>query len=145
MTKPMVLPTFWLEIPKTSITYLLLSICNIHYQNEVRNDHSLISALVMSPSLKTLSFGYLCFERISIVLKCLISARGEFWESVFLKHKSIQSIRRVLEARVLWTVWTSASEKRFPGILPVLKLHSLIPASRSNLQIKKNNWKKKKN
>ena len=38
-------------------------------------------------------------------------------------------------ALVLWTVWTCASGKRFPGIPPVLKLHSLISASRSNLQI----------
>ena len=70
-------------------------------------------------------------------------ARGEFWESVFLKHKSILSIGRVPQARVLWTVWTSAPGKCFPRILPVRKLHSLIPASRSNLQIKKENKKKK--
>jgi len=46
-------------------------------------------------------------------------ARGESWESVFLK--SILSIGRVLQARVLWTVWTSASGKCFPRILPERK------------------------
>ena len=30
---------FDLKIFKKSITYLILSICNIHYQNEVRNNH----------------------------------------------------------------------------------------------------------
>ena len=64
-------------------------------------------------------------------LVCLISARGEFWEIIFLKHKSILSIGRVPQARVLWTVWTSASGKCFPRILPVRKLHSLTAAIRS--------------
>ena len=76
------------------------------------------------------------------LLENATSARGEFWESIFLKHSSILSIGLVPAALVLWTVWTCASGKRFPGILPVLKLHSLIPASRSNLQIKKENRKK---
>ena len=35
-------------------------------------------------------------------------------------------------ALVLWTVWTCASGKRFPRILPVLKLHSLTLACPSN-------------
>ena len=73
-----------------------------------------------------------CHFSTDFLVKCLISAWVEFWESVFLKHKSILSIGRVPQARVLWTVWTSASGKCFPRILPVLKLHSLIFASRSN-------------
>ena len=55
------------------------------------------------------------------MLENATSAQGEFWESVFLKHSSILSLGLVPAALVLWTVWTCASGKHFPRILPVRK------------------------
>ena len=55
------------------------------------------------------------------MLENATSARGEFWESIFLKHSSILSLGLVPAALVLWTVWTCASGNCFPKILPVRK------------------------